>query len=180
MSGLPNWIRAQLDERGWRPADLARHAGLTNATLSRILNGTRQAGPEVCTAIANALGVPPEYVFRLAGLLPTLPPVVEQEKEALGLFRALDTQMRSVALRILRTLGRETAPETPRRSQIQEPDPASRHIRQPRTVSERLAWDLARDIQSLPPEDQQRVFDLMRRLRGVERTRGVPAESDSN
>lgn len=31
----------------------------------------RGAGPDVCQAIARALGLPPEEVFRQAGLLPT-------------------------------------------------------------------------------------------------------------
>lgn len=64
------WLEEQLELRGWRPSDLATAAGLSNATISRVLNGDRRAGPEVATAIAKALSLPPEFVFRQVGLLP--------------------------------------------------------------------------------------------------------------
>lgn len=68
------WLEYQLAMRGWRPIDLANAAGVPNATISRVLNGDRKAGPEVATAIADALDLSPEFVFRRAGLLPDLPP----------------------------------------------------------------------------------------------------------
>ena len=37
------------------------------------MSGNRRAGPDICKAVAQALGEPPEKVFRLAGLLPPLP-----------------------------------------------------------------------------------------------------------
>lgn len=67
------WLEEKLREMGWKPADLARAANIRYATLSRILNGQRNAGPDVCLAVARALKVPPEKVFRRAGLLPPLP-----------------------------------------------------------------------------------------------------------
>ena len=67
------WLENQLALRGWRPADLATAAGLPNATITRVLNGDRKAGPEVASAIAAALSLTPEYVFRRAGLLPEAP-----------------------------------------------------------------------------------------------------------
>jgi transcriptional regulator with XRE-family HTH domain len=73
MEALVIWIYEELDKRDWRPADLARKAGLSTGSLSNILKGNRKAGPEVCRAMAEALGEPPEKLFRLAGLLPPLP-----------------------------------------------------------------------------------------------------------
>jgi transcriptional regulator with XRE-family HTH domain len=110
METLSTWIEEQLQKRDWRPADLARVAGIKDATLSRILNETRQAGPDVCNAIAKALDEPPEKVFRLAGILPPLPPPVEEEREALGLLRNLPPDLRTIALRMLRSLQPEDAP----------------------------------------------------------------------
>jgi transcriptional regulator with XRE-family HTH domain len=72
MENFPEWIEKQLVQRDWRPSDLARVAGIADATLSRILNETRKAGPETCVAIARALRIPPERVFRKARLLPPL------------------------------------------------------------------------------------------------------------
>lgn len=68
-----DWIESELAQREWRPADLARVAGIDSGQLSRILNRMRRAGPDTCLAIARALKVPPEKVFRQAGLLPPLP-----------------------------------------------------------------------------------------------------------
>ncbi|MBN1874717.1 MAG: helix-turn-helix transcriptional regulator [Anaerolineae bacterium] len=67
------WIESEMEKRSWRPADLAKRAGLYPATLGRVLSRERQAGPDVCNAIARAFKVPHEDVFRYAGLLPPLP-----------------------------------------------------------------------------------------------------------
>jgi transcriptional regulator with XRE-family HTH domain len=158
MHTLAQWLSQQLHGRAWRAADLARRAGITEATLSRILSGKRKAGPEVCAALAEALQVPAAQVFRIAGLLPSVPDAVEQEDEALGLFRRLDAPMRQIALGILRTLDRQ--------------QPADGQ----QTLSERLAQQIARELESMPPDDQQRVLDLMRQLRGTEQVRSVPVE----
>lgn len=159
MHTLTQWLLQQLHGRDWRAADLAHRAGITEATLSRILSGKRKAGPEVCAALADALQVPAEQVFRIAGLLPSVPDAVEQEDEALGLFRRLDAPMRQIALGILRTLDRQ--------------QPAADGQQ---TLSERLAQQIARELESMPPQDQQRVLDLMRQLRGAEQVSGVPVE----
>ncbi len=45
-------------------------AGISRAAVSLILSEDRQPGPEVCVALAKALGYAPEDVFRIAGLLP--------------------------------------------------------------------------------------------------------------
>jgi len=67
------WLEGELSRRGWRPNDLSKAAGLYPGTIGRILNETRQAGPDVCRAIADALQLPAELVFRKAGLLPPKP-----------------------------------------------------------------------------------------------------------
>jgi transcriptional regulator with XRE-family HTH domain len=159
MHSLAQWIVQELEQRSWRAADLAHRSGITEATLSRILSGKRKAGPEVCAALADAFQAPAEQVFRIAGLLPSVPDTVEQEDEALGLFRRLDAPMRQIALGILRTLDR------------QQPAADS-----PRTLSERLAQQIARELEAMPPQDQQRVLELMRRLRGAEQVGAIPVE----
>jgi transcriptional regulator with XRE-family HTH domain len=72
METFSDWIESELKNRGWKPADLARAAGITDATLSRVLSGSRNPGPELCRAIAAALNEPEEKVFRKAGLLSPL------------------------------------------------------------------------------------------------------------
>ncbi len=68
--GFTDWLDEELARRNWRPADLARAAGISSATISHLYSGARKPGPEVAVAIAKGLNLPPEYVFRQAGLLP--------------------------------------------------------------------------------------------------------------
>ena len=67
------WLESALSLRGWSAADLARFSGVAPAQISRILNGERGVGPDSCIAIARAFELPPEDIFRRAGLLPELP-----------------------------------------------------------------------------------------------------------
>jgi transcriptional regulator with XRE-family HTH domain len=101
------WIEDQLRDRNWRPADLARAAGVKDSTISRVLNGNAKAGPELCNNIAKALGVSPIEVFRAAELLPTsvgyLNELTEVEAELIKLYRQLSSsEDRSYALHFLR------------------------------------------------------------------------------
>lgn len=67
------WVLNELDKRDWTPATLSKKSGINPGSLSHILNGSRNPGPDICTAIADALGYPQEQVFRAAGLLRPLP-----------------------------------------------------------------------------------------------------------
>jgi transcriptional regulator with XRE-family HTH domain len=73
MKELADWLKQELERREWNTSDLARKAEVQPASLSRIINETREAGPNICLAIAKALHVAPERVFRKAGLLPPEP-----------------------------------------------------------------------------------------------------------
>jgi len=114
------WLETQMSIRGWKPADLAHHAGIGNATLSRILNGTRKAGTDVCLGIAKALNYPPELVFRHAGLLPPLPAKTDQDKQLLHLFHQLHPNTRNTILTATRSIVRQ------QHSQAPPPQPGSR------------------------------------------------------
>lgn len=69
-AGFVQWLEGELAARNWRPADLARASKLYQSTLANILNEQRKPGPEVLLAISEALDLPPDLVFRRAGLLP--------------------------------------------------------------------------------------------------------------
>lgn len=103
MGNFGAWLEAQLDTRGWKQAELARRAHVAEATLSRIVGGTRQVGPDVALSIARALGEQPEAVFQEAGFLPSLPPAVAEEHELVAIIR--DQQR----IRQSRQAGRERA-----------------------------------------------------------------------
>lgn len=89
METLREWLEEKLKARGWKPADLARAARIPDATLSRVLTQSRNAGADVCLAIAKALNEPPEKVFRLAGLLPPLPGSEETTARIVDLLNRL-------------------------------------------------------------------------------------------
>lgn len=72
-NGFADWLEEELAARGWKPADLARASKLSSATVSRILNGDRNAGSDVALAIAKGLNLSADFVFRQAGLLPPQP-----------------------------------------------------------------------------------------------------------
>lgn len=63
------WLQKEIELRGISQRELARRAGLGNATVARILNETRNPGLDFCHAVAHALHVPVEDVLRQAGLI---------------------------------------------------------------------------------------------------------------
>jgi transcriptional regulator with XRE-family HTH domain len=77
MGNFPQWLQLELDKRGWRQADLARAANLDSAVISNLINSKRGPGEETCQSIAKAFGIPPETVYRAAGLLP---PISERDE----------------------------------------------------------------------------------------------------
>jgi transcriptional regulator with XRE-family HTH domain len=144
MTTLVEFLEEELQRRSWRPADLARAAGVPDATISHILNSSRRAGPEVCNAIARALDEPPEQIFRMAGLLPSLPPPVEEEREAVRILRSLSPDLRAVAMRLLRSLNPDAA-YTPPPSWPGAGEPAGSEAPDPYLEILEQLWDKAPD-----------------------------------
>ena len=68
------WLDMELDKRHWNHSELARQINMTEAAISHVFTDNkshkRNPGPDMCKAIAEALGLPPEIVYRQAGLLP--------------------------------------------------------------------------------------------------------------
>lgn len=104
MDEFVTWLTEELDERGWTGSELARRAGLVPSTVSTVITGAKRPGLDFCVGVSRALGVMPEQVLRLAGLLPPVPPPVVEENEALALLRDLSRGERSIVLRQLRAL----------------------------------------------------------------------------
>jgi transcriptional regulator with XRE-family HTH domain len=99
MNKFRPWLLEELKNRSWRRVDFAQRAGLSMASLSDVLNGIYRPGPDMCQAIAQALGEPPEKVFRLAGLLPPLPAGADELlHELLETFQRLTPEKRQEVL----------------------------------------------------------------------------------
>jgi transcriptional regulator with XRE-family HTH domain len=170
MSEFGEWLADELKERAWSSSELARRAGLSQSSVSNVLTGKQIPGLEFCKGAAKALEMPADRLLRLAGHLEYVPEAVAEEQEAVRLFRTLNEQMRGVALSVLRAL----------QSGVPRVTPGSE--KEPRTIVERMAQELARDLEALPPDDQRRVIDLMKRLRGdqgAEEADRVPLGADS-
>lgn len=98
LQTFAEWLKEELDNRGWTRAELARRSKLQEATFTYIFGG-RKPSPETCNAIAGALGIPSETVFRKAGLLPANPE--DDEKllnEVVEAFKRLDINQRQAVL----------------------------------------------------------------------------------
>ncbi len=82
MTTFGEWLINEMKIRGMSQAALARSSKLTTGAISHLISGNRQPGPDACNAIADAFNYPPDYVFRVAGLLPELedddPPGLEE------------------------------------------------------------------------------------------------------
>lgn len=81
------WLQKTLIELDWSQSDLARQSGLSTGQISRLISGSRKPGRDTCIQIAKGLKLPPENIFRAAGLLPSQPPtddIIEQILYELG------------------------------------------------------------------------------------------------
>ncbi len=76
------WLIQQLNQRGWYQAELARNAEVSRTAISDVISEKHTAGFDLCLAISRALKLPPEIVFRAAGLLPSKPEHNERITEA--------------------------------------------------------------------------------------------------
>ena len=100
------WLENELEKRGWKPVELANKANISRGSLSTILSHQRRPGPDVCLALARALSLPPELVFRRAGLLPPAPEPAPGEAELVQLFHELDPAHQEIVLTIVRAIRR--------------------------------------------------------------------------
>ena len=72
MEGFAGWVQSKLDEKGWSRLEAARRGEISASMFDKVINGYANPGPDFCTGVARAFGIPPEDVFRRAGLLPEL------------------------------------------------------------------------------------------------------------
>jgi len=76
-----------LEEKGWSQSKLAKAAKVSPASISDVLSGRRKVGRELATAIAGALKIPPEQVFRAAGFLPPAQTDDEWDRRVIHLLK---------------------------------------------------------------------------------------------
>lgn len=92
-----SWLNDELNKRGWSQADIVKRSQQTGyrisqGQLSHIVNGGRKPGPDACIAIAHALGISREEVFKARGWLlkaPKSPIMPQASPEVTEAFRVL-------------------------------------------------------------------------------------------
>ena len=104
MDKMSTWLSTVLSSRAWSMRELARRAGVSHTQIGNVINGQAAPSADFCIAIARALQVSPEPVLRRAGLLPSLPPEVEEEREILAILRRLHAGVRRTVATMIRGL----------------------------------------------------------------------------
>lgn len=79
-----NWLSLLLFERNMTQAELARQIGATRQTISNVINVQKGPGNSLLTAISRAFDIPPEEVFRAAGILPDADSVEDKMLETIN------------------------------------------------------------------------------------------------
>jgi hypothetical protein len=159
---LTRWLKLEVERRDWSPKDLNQKAGLAPGTVDRVLVGESTPGWEFCLKVSWALNESPEKLFRLAGLLPSLPPSIEEELEAISLLRSLPGETRQNAIALLRDLvhgpgGMQAHPPTREEAVSGDVDPER---------AERI-HRLAQHITRLPDDYQEQVIEAFLMLLDV-------------
>lgn len=96
------WLVDELRKRGMTQADLARASGISRGGISNLINQVRNPDAETCLAISRALNLPPETVFRAAGLLPPVSPAIALSEEVMYLLQKLPVEEQERFLALLR------------------------------------------------------------------------------
>lgn len=98
------FLEQELERRGWKQADLARNANMDTGMVSNIMSGKRNIGPATGVAIAQALNIAPEILFRKAGLLPDVPENTAQTEQLLHLFNQLNEADKATIFRMMEVM----------------------------------------------------------------------------
>ncbi len=99
------WLQVELDRRGWSQSDCARSANLNRAVINKLLNGKSKPQPSTLVAIARALKIPAETIYRAAGLLPPNTDHDDSMQELMHIFKSIQSPRRkATAVMLLKAL----------------------------------------------------------------------------
>lgn len=101
---LGEYLSRELKNKNLNQADLARMAGTTEATISRIIREERQPSIPMCHAIAKALNVPANVILSKAGIVATESNYTDLVKTIAYKVSALPEKDQAVVLKIVEAL----------------------------------------------------------------------------
>lgn len=108
---FPQWIKEQREIRGWSQSEFSRVANISRQVVSDYEGYKRKYfDDDILLKIARAFKLPPEIVFRAAGILP---PSTEDEwvEEMTYKLETLDPNLRDIATRFIDSLAEKEAAE---------------------------------------------------------------------
>ncbi len=89
LMNTADWLQKKIEEAGITQAELSRLSGISKPHINKVLNGERGLSGQSLMAIAKALGIPPEEIYREAGLLPPVSKNDKYQEKLLFLFAQL-------------------------------------------------------------------------------------------
>ena len=99
------WLKTEMNKRGWSQSDLARSAELNRAVINKLINGKSHPQPTTLGAISRAFKIPIESSYRAAGLLPISPDNDETIEEAIHVLKSIrSAQRKATAVALLKAL----------------------------------------------------------------------------
>ena len=104
IDDLATWLKHELKLRGWSMREMARRTGVSHTAIINLVNGRTNPSAQFCLQIAEALQMPPEEIYRSAGLLPSSTPEEASLLEANYLFARLSESEQETVLTIMRAL----------------------------------------------------------------------------
>jgi transcriptional regulator with XRE-family HTH domain len=102
METLSEFLLEELRTRNMTQAELARKSHVTPAQISRIISGQRGAESETLNSIADALDIPPEQIFRIAGKMSAAVNIDEKAQQIAHEVRDLPVQDKEEVLAFIR------------------------------------------------------------------------------
>jgi transcriptional regulator with XRE-family HTH domain len=100
---FPAWLTSERENREWSQSDLSRHANISRQVISDYENRKRKYYDEaILKKIAHAFKLPPETVFRAAGILPQQTPENETIEQISHLTKELPAQEQSDILEFVK------------------------------------------------------------------------------
>jgi transcriptional regulator with XRE-family HTH domain len=85
------WLDQERTRRGWSQSELARRGKVSPSAIQQVISGVTRPGPRSCQAIALALEMPPDDVYRLAGLLPPRPKPARAVRDSQRVIYEIDS-----------------------------------------------------------------------------------------
>jgi len=107
------FIKLRMKELGMNQGDLAQKSELSASQISRILKLESTPSQDAIAAIARALHLPAETIFRAAGILPSISQVDEYNAQILNETKDMTEQEKRSLLAFIRSTKqmREPSPD---------------------------------------------------------------------